>query len=44
MTMESKEPARVVHTLVAELDYPLFIVTVPAGGERSGCLIGFATQ
>ena len=27
-----------------ELDYPMFIVTVAAGGERSGCLIGFATQ
>jgi flavin reductase (DIM6/NTAB) family NADH-FMN oxidoreductase RutF len=27
-----------------ELDYPMFIVTAEAGGERSGCLIGFATQ
>jgi flavin reductase (DIM6/NTAB) family NADH-FMN oxidoreductase RutF len=27
-----------------ELDYPMFIVTVAAAGERSGCLIGFATQ
>lgn len=27
-----------------ELDYPMFIVTVAGGGERSGCLIGFATQ
>src|SRR5688500_14317880 len=27
-----------------ELDYPMFIVTAAAGGERSGCLIGFATQ
>src|SRR3954465_5028127 len=27
------------------LDYPMFIVTTVAGdGERSGCLIGFATQ
>jgi flavin reductase (DIM6/NTAB) family NADH-FMN oxidoreductase RutF len=25
-------------------DYPLYIVTVAAGGERSGCLVGFATQ
>jgi flavin reductase (DIM6/NTAB) family NADH-FMN oxidoreductase RutF len=27
-----------------ELDYPMFIVTCASGGERSGCLIGFATQ
>jgi flavin reductase (DIM6/NTAB) family NADH-FMN oxidoreductase RutF len=30
--------------LVAQLDYPMFIATVAAGGELSGCLIGFATQ
>jgi flavin reductase (DIM6/NTAB) family NADH-FMN oxidoreductase RutF len=30
--------------LVAELDYPMFIVTVAAGDERAGCLVGFATQ
>ncbi|HUQ39818.1 MAG TPA: flavin reductase family protein [Acidimicrobiales bacterium] len=30
--------------LVASLDYPLFVVTVASGGERSGCLVGFATQ
>src|SRR5215210_2776132 len=30
--------------LVAQLDYPMFIATVTAGGERAGCLIGFATQ
>jgi flavin reductase (DIM6/NTAB) family NADH-FMN oxidoreductase RutF len=30
--------------LVAQLDYPMFIATVVADGERSGCLIGFATQ
>ena len=38
------EPAREVHRLVSELDYPMFIVTVNDGSERSGCLIGFATQ
>ena len=26
------------------LDYPMFIVTTSDGEERSGCLIGFATQ
>ena len=33
------------NSLMGELDYPMFIVTTVAGdGERSGCLIGFATQ
>jgi flavin reductase (DIM6/NTAB) family NADH-FMN oxidoreductase RutF len=31
-------------TLVAELDYPMVIVTTVADGERSGCLVGFHTQ
>jgi flavin reductase (DIM6/NTAB) family NADH-FMN oxidoreductase RutF len=30
--------------LVAELDYPMLIVTAAAGDERAGCLVGFATQ
>ena len=30
--------------LMGTLDYPMFIVTAAAGGERSGCLVGFATQ
>ena len=32
--------------LVARLDYPMFVVTArsEADGERSGCLVGFATQ
>ena len=30
--------------LVADLDYPLVVVTVAAGDERSGCLVGFTTQ
>lgn len=29
---------------LAELDYPMFIVTAAAGDERAGCLVGFATQ
>src|SRR4051794_41781759 len=37
-------PAHAVHELIDELDYPMFIVTVAAGGERAGCLVGFATQ
>lgn len=30
--------------LVAELDYPMYLVTAAAGGERAGCLVGFGTQ
>ena len=30
--------------LVALLDFPMAIVTAAAGGERSGCLVGFTTQ
>lgn len=30
--------------LVADLDYPMFIVTAAADDERAGCLVGFATQ
>jgi flavin reductase (DIM6/NTAB) family NADH-FMN oxidoreductase RutF len=33
-----------VHKLVSEIDYPMYIVTVAAGGERAGCLVGFTTQ
>lgn len=31
-------------TFVDGLDYPLFVVTTQHAGERSGCLVGFATQ
>jgi flavin reductase (DIM6/NTAB) family NADH-FMN oxidoreductase RutF len=30
--------------LMAQLDYSLLIVTVAAGEERAGCLVGFASQ
>jgi flavin reductase (DIM6/NTAB) family NADH-FMN oxidoreductase RutF len=30
--------------LMAQLDYSLFIVTAASGEERSGCLVGFASQ
>jgi len=36
--------AQKVTDWAGELDYPMYIVTVAAGDERSGCLIGFATQ
>ena len=30
--------------LVGQLDAPMFVVTTAGGGERAGCLVGFATQ
>jgi len=36
--------AETFDALVGGLDYPMFIVTAAAGGEREGCLVGFATQ
>ncbi|HEY2601673.1 MAG TPA: flavin reductase family protein [Thermoleophilaceae bacterium] len=30
--------------LVAQLDYPMYVVTAASGGQRSGCLVGFGTQ
>jgi len=38
------ETEKTFQRLVAQLDYPMFIATVAARGERAGCLIGFATQ
>ncbi len=32
------------HDLAGDLDYPMLIVTAAAGGERAGCLVGFAAQ
>jgi len=29
---------------MGSLDYPVFIVTTTAAGERDGCVVGFATQ
>jgi flavin reductase (DIM6/NTAB) family NADH-FMN oxidoreductase RutF len=31
-------------SIVARVDYPMFVVTALAGDERDGCLVGFATQ
>jgi flavin reductase (DIM6/NTAB) family NADH-FMN oxidoreductase RutF len=30
--------------IVGRLDYPMLIVTTAVGGERAGCLVGFAAQ
>lgn len=32
------------HSAVADLDYPMMIVTASDGSERSGCLVGFGAQ
>jgi flavin reductase (DIM6/NTAB) family NADH-FMN oxidoreductase RutF len=32
------------HSLVGDLEYPMFIVTTRVGDEPLGCLVGFATQ
>jgi flavin reductase (DIM6/NTAB) family NADH-FMN oxidoreductase RutF len=32
------------NALMGDLDYSMFIVTAAHGGERAGCLVGFATQ
>jgi flavin reductase (DIM6/NTAB) family NADH-FMN oxidoreductase RutF len=33
-----------VNAFVSHLEYPMFVVTAASGGERDGCLVGFATQ
>jgi flavin reductase (DIM6/NTAB) family NADH-FMN oxidoreductase RutF len=35
---------RPFHRIVAHLEYPMFVLTVADGAERSGCLVGFVTQ
>ena len=43
---EGHDELREYQRLVARLDYPMYIVTTVAAddGERSGCLVGFASQ
>ena len=31
-------------SLMGRLDHPMFLVTTAGGGERAGCLVGFAAQ
>jgi len=38
------DAAATFSALAGELDYPMLVVTTCAGGERAGCLVGFATQ
>jgi len=44
MVPENHPNDAAVDPMVDRLDYPLFVVTAAAGGEMSGCLVGFATQ
>jgi flavin reductase (DIM6/NTAB) family NADH-FMN oxidoreductase RutF len=39
-----REALQRFHALVGSLEYPMWIVTAAAGGERDGCLVGFTTQ
>ena len=32
------------NAFVTLLEYPMYVVTAAAGGQRDGCLVGFATQ
>jgi flavin reductase (DIM6/NTAB) family NADH-FMN oxidoreductase RutF len=41
---DERKPTEAFDELVGELDYPMFIATTSADGERAGCLVGFATQ
>jgi flavin reductase (DIM6/NTAB) family NADH-FMN oxidoreductase RutF len=43
MAGDSEHP-RAFSELLTELDYPMYIVTTAADGERAGCLVGFASQ
>jgi flavin reductase (DIM6/NTAB) family NADH-FMN oxidoreductase RutF len=36
--------AQAFESIVGRIDYPMYIVTVLAGEERDGCLVGFTTQ
>jgi len=38
------DAAATFHSLVGDLEYPMFIVTARADAEPLGCLVGFATQ
>lgn len=42
--MSEPDAEREFQRVVASLEYPLYIVTVANEAERSGCLVGFATQ
>ncbi len=42
--MHVDETSRAFARLMGDLNYPVFIVTTIAAGERDGCVVGFAMQ
>jgi len=44
MSSSATSGAEVFHRLLSQLDSPVVIVTCAVDGERTGCLVGFATQ
>lgn len=38
------DPKADFEELAGHLDYPMYVVTAAADGERAGCLVGFASQ
>ena len=42
--MADEAGATAFEALVADLDYPMFVVTAATGGRRAGCMVGFVTQ
>lgn len=44
MEVLSDRAAEALQSIVADLDYPMAIVTTTDGTERAGCLVGFAAQ
>ncbi|MGW1738576.1 flavin reductase family protein [Nocardia sp. NPDC001965] len=44
MPANSESESHAFDDLVAAADAPVYLITVAAGGERSGCLVGFASQ
>jgi flavin reductase (DIM6/NTAB) family NADH-FMN oxidoreductase RutF len=42
--MPTSPETETFEAIMGKLDYPMFLVTTVAGDERSGCLVGFATQ
>ncbi len=43
-SVNSGDEGAAFENLVGLLDYPMFVVTTTAVGQRAGCLVGFATQ
>jgi len=44
MTTDQHDEGAAFAALVAQLNYPMFVVTTAAGGKRAGCLVGFTSQ